>query len=280
MATAGASLTAAFGTLEAKANAAVSGGIADLKAFAFASQLAQPAGGIMAQARALTIDASKVSPEQINKVIAQAAASNPAQPPKPADSEATKQLKAPEDSTAPTPSSAPSSKAIFDKNPSDKISVSFVKAYLAKVEEGIEFRKALSTKAKYEEKLNAFYPNYVSIRDRGEQIKKDKPDPATRTEEENVAVEKREKLKAVASQYFLYSANTKKVWNQVNVRIDQYNLLKKLYMEDKTYGDCPITIQTAITTSAVLTDEEESQYYETYADLIKARPSLASPLLG
>jgi hypothetical protein len=234
----------------------------------------------MAQVRSIAVDTSKVSPEQINKVISQAAASNPAQPPKPADAEATKVVKAPEESTASASGSPLPKTAIFNKNPTDKISLAFVQAYLAKVEEGIAFRKALTDKAKYEEKLNAFYPNYVSIRDRGEQIKKDKPDPATRTEEENNAVEKREKLKALASQYFLYSANAKKVWNQVNTRIEQYNLLKKLYMEDRRYGDCPTTIETAISTSAVLSDEEESQYYQTYADLIKVRPSLASPLLG
>ena len=90
-------------------------------------------------------------------------------------------------------------------------------------------------------------------------------------------MEKRLKLKALVQQYSLFSANAKKVWNQVNVRIEQYNLLKKLFFEDRTYGDCPVTIETAISTSAVLTDEEELQYYETYADLIKVKPDVALP---
>ncbi len=280
MSTAAAGLTSAFGAIEAKASAAVAGGIADLKAFAAASQLAQPAGGIMAQVRSIAVDTSKVSPDQINKVIAQAAASNPAAPPKPPEAEATRVVKAPDDATAATPDSPPPKTAIFNKNPKDKISVAFCQAYLAKVEEGIAFRKALTEKAKYEEKLNAFYPNYTSIRDRGDQIKKDKPDPATRTEEENIIVAKREALKTVATQYFLYRANTTKVWNQVNVRIEQYDLLRKLYFADKRYGDCPRSIETAISTSAVLTDEEEKLYYATYADLIKAKPEASVPVLG
>jgi hypothetical protein len=278
--TAAAGLTSAFGAVEAKASAAVAGGIADLKAFAAASQLAQPAGGIMAQVRSIAVDTSKVSSDQINKIISQAAASNPAAPPKPPEAEATKVVKSPDDTTAPTPDSPLPKKAIFDKNPSDKISVAFCQAYLAKVEEGIAWRKQLTATSAYEAKLNAFYPNYVSIRDKGDQIKKAKPDPATRTEEENLIVAKREALKAVATQYFLYRANTTKVWNQVNVRIEQYDLLRKLYFADKRYGDCPRSIETAISTSAVLTDEEEKLYYATYADLIKAKPEAAVPVLG
>jgi hypothetical protein len=269
------SLTSAFGAIESKANTAFSSGIADLKAFGFAASLAQPAGGIMATARSIGIDTSKVSPAQINKVIAQAAASNPAQPPKAEDAEATKQVKAPSDAPEVTPAPTKPKTAIFNKTPGDKIAQSFVTAYFNKVEEGIAFRKALV--AQSEAKLNAFYPNYTTIRDRGDQLLKDKPDAATRTEEENNAVEKRLKLKAIVQQYFLFTANVRKVWNQVNVRIDQYTLLKKLFFEDRTYGDCPITIETAISTSAVLSDEEELQYYSTYADLIKAKPETALP---
>jgi hypothetical protein len=270
-------LTSAFGAIESKANAAFSGGIADLKAFGFAASLAQPAGGIMATARSIGIDTSKVSSAQINKIIAQAAASNPAQPPKAEDAEATKQVKAPIDSTGPAVVASPTTptKAIFDKNPREKISQSFVNAYYLQVQEGIDFRKALASK--YDEKLNAFYPNYTSIRDGGDKLIKEKPDSATRTEEENNLVEKRLKLKSLAEQYFLYGRNTKKVWDQVNVRIDQYNLLKKLFFEDKRFGDCPISIETAISTSAVLSDAEELLYYATYADLIKAKPEVALP---
>jgi hypothetical protein len=62
-----------------------------------------------------------------------------------------------------------------------------------------------------------------------------------------------------------------------NERAKQYQLLEKLFQQDKTYGDCPLSIETAIKTSAVLTDEEEAKYFDTYADLIKAKPELALP---
>ncbi len=265
------SLTSAFGAIETKANTAMANGIADLKAFGFAAALAKPAGGIMATVRSATVDTSQVSPAQINKVVAQAAASNPAQPPK-SDTAEIKEEKVKEATT--TTTSTPKT-AIFEKNPSDKISQAFVDAYAISWSKGKEFKNALI--ASLPARLDAFYPNYNSLKDKAEQIIKDKPDPASRTEEESNIVEKRAKVKALIADWFRYYRNIVKVNDLQNERAKQYQLLEKLFQQDKTYGDCPLSIETAIKTSAVLTDEEEAKYYDTYADLIKAKPELALP---
>jgi hypothetical protein len=266
------SLTSAFGAIESKANAAFSSGIADLKAFGFAASLAQPAGGIMATARSVGVDMTKVDPSKINKVIAQAAASNPAQPPKAEDAvvKAVKLTEPVVESTPPTPKTA-----IFGEDPSKKIEGGYIQAYFNQWKETNEFFKALASK--FPEKLDAFYPNYTAIKNRAEEVLKAKSDPATRTAEETYFVEKRSKLRALVSEHFKYFKNYEKVGKQTNVRADQYNLFKKLYNEDKRYGDCPLSIETALKTSAVLSDEEELLYYDTYADLIKAKPEVALP---
>jgi len=273
MNTAAAGLTSAFGAIESQANAALSGGITDLKAFGFAAALAQPAGGIMGVARSAGIDTSFVNPLQINKVIAQAAASNPAQPPK-ADDAKIKATKVKESSEASAPA-VPPKKAIFGENPNEKISSAFVTAYANHWAETNVYYESLERGLKA--KLDGWYPNYSGIKARAEQIVTEKPDAATRTTEEQYYVEKREKLKAITIEWFKYFKNFEKVGEQQNVRADQYNLLKNLYQENKTYGDCPLTIQTAISTSAVLSDEEEAKYFDTYADFAKAKPGEALP---
>lgn len=273
MTTAGASLTSAFGAIESKANAAVSGGIADLKAFAFANQLAQPAAGIMAEARSASIDTTKFSAAQINKVVAQAAASNPAQPPKAADADIKEtKIKEPVTATTATPTTA-----IFDKNPSDKISEAFVDAYASHWGRTNTYFKSLTATSNVEEKLNAFYPGYTTIRDKANKVLADKPDPANRNAEETYYVDKREKLKAVQRTHFVFYRGLVRTQDQLNERARQYQLLKKLFEENKTYGDAPLSIETAIKTSAVLSDAEEATYFKTYADLIKAKPEAALP---
>jgi len=270
--TAAAGLTSAFGVIEAKANAAVAGGIADLKAFAAAAQLAQPAGGIMAEARALSIDATKVSAAQINKVIAQSAASNPAAPPKAADA-AIKETKVKE---AEAPAAPANTTAIFGKNPSDKISETFVDAYAIHWNKLNDLFKSLSAKDSIDAQLNAFYPTYTTIRDKAKQIESAKPDAANRTDEETYYVDKRAKLKGLVDYYVVYQ-EVIRMQSVLNERARQYQLLKKLFEENKTYGEAPLSIETAIKTSAVLSDAEEAKYFKTYADLIKAKPELALP---
>lgn len=272
MTTAGAGLTSAFGAIEAKANAAVAGGIADLKAFAFAAKLATPAGGVMGEARSLSIDSTKVSAAQINKIVAQSAASNPAQPPKAADAEI-KEVKIKDAPVAAT--SAPTT-AIFGKTPSEKISEAMVTAYAQHWDGTNKYFKSISSPANLEPKLNAFYPNYTTIRDKAKQIAADKPDSAARTDEENYYMEKRTKLRELV-EYFVIYQGVLRTQSQLNERSRQYQLLKKLFEENKTYGEAPLSIQTAISTSAVLSDEEEAKYFKTYADLIKAKPDLALP---
>lgn len=66
----GADLTTEFGAIETAQNSAVAGGVADLKAFAFAAQLAQPATGLMGQARSLSVNPASFDPDQLKKSFA------------------------------------------------------------------------------------------------------------------------------------------------------------------------------------------------------------------
>jgi hypothetical protein len=273
LATAAAGLTSAFAVIEAKANTAVSGGIADLKAFAAAAQFAQPAGGIMAAARSISIDATKVSAAQINKVVAQSAAGSVATSPK-ADDASVKETKLSE----PAQTTATATKTgIFDKDPNEKISESFVEAYADHWRRTNAYLQTLTAKATFEAKLNAFYPGYVSLKERAVQIVKDKPDPDSRTAEETYYIDKRAKLKGLVDGYFIFYRGIIKTQSQLNERATQYKLLKNLFEQNKTYGDCPKSIETAIRTSAVLSDAEEASLFMTYADLKKAKPELALP---
>jgi hypothetical protein len=273
LATAAAGLTSAFAVIEAKANTAVSAGITDLKAFAAAAQFAQPAGGIMAAARSISIDTTKVSAAQINKVVAQSAAGSVATSPK-ADDASVKETKLSE----PAQTTATATKTgIFGKDPNEKISESFVTAYADHWRGTNTYLQSLTAKATFQAKLNAFYPNYVGIKERAVQIEKDKSDPASRTVEETYYVDKRAKLKGLVSEYFVFYKGIIKTQSQLNERATQYKLLKNLFEQNRTYGDCPKSIETAISTSAVLSDAEEANLFMTYADLKKAKPELALP---
>jgi hypothetical protein len=273
MTSAASGLTSVFGAIEAKANTAVSGGIADLKAFAAAAQYAQPAGGLMAAAKSVSIDATKVSAAQINKVVAQSAAGSVATAPK-ADDASVKETKLQE----PAQTTATATKTgIFDKDPNEKISESFVEAYADHWRRTNTYLQTLTAKATFEAKLNAFYPGYVSLKERAVQIVKDKPDPDSRTAEETYYIDKRAKLKGLVDGYFIFYRGIIKTQSQLNERATQYKLLKNLFEQNKTYGDCPKSIETAIRTSAVLSDAEEASLFMTYADLKKAKPELALP---
>jgi hypothetical protein len=273
MTSAASGLTSVFGAIEAKANTAVSGGIADLKAFAAAAQYAQPAGSLMAAAKSVSIDTTKVSAAQINKVVAQSAAGGAISAPK-ADDASVKETKLQE----PVQTTATATKTgIFDKDPNEKISESFVEAYANHWRGTNTYLQTLTAKATFEAKLNAFYPGYVSLKDRAVQIEKDKPDPASRTAEETYYVDKRAKLKGLVSEYFVFYKGIVKTQSQLNERATQYKLLKNLFEQNKTYGDCPKSIETAIKTSAVLSDAEEASLFITHADLKKAKPDVALP---
>lgn len=65
-------LDSKFSELSGKAESATAAAMTELKAFSFASSLANPASGIMGQIRSLTIDETKVSELNIKKVLNQA----------------------------------------------------------------------------------------------------------------------------------------------------------------------------------------------------------------
>jgi hypothetical protein len=70
-------LSAKFGEVESKQEAAVAGGIEELKAFAFAAQLAQPATGLLGAARSLSVDPSAFDAGEITKAISKASSLGP-----------------------------------------------------------------------------------------------------------------------------------------------------------------------------------------------------------
>jgi hypothetical protein len=70
-------LNVEFGEIETKQNTAAAGGIADLKAFAFAAQLSQPATGIMGQARSLSVNPASFDSAMIKQAITTASKLGP-----------------------------------------------------------------------------------------------------------------------------------------------------------------------------------------------------------
>lgn len=67
------SLTSDFIALEQTQQTAVAGGVEDLKAFAFAAQLSQPATGVLGAAKSLSVNPTAFDPEEIKKALSGAA---------------------------------------------------------------------------------------------------------------------------------------------------------------------------------------------------------------
>jgi hypothetical protein len=70
-------LTSKFGEVEAKQADSVSVGVADLKAFAFAAQLAQPATGLLGAAKSFSVNPDAFDADQIAKAISKASSLGP-----------------------------------------------------------------------------------------------------------------------------------------------------------------------------------------------------------
>jgi hypothetical protein len=74
---AAADMMSKFGAIEEKQATAVSGGMAELKAFAFAAQLSQPATGLKATVQDFTLNKDAFDPTSITKTFAQASKLGP-----------------------------------------------------------------------------------------------------------------------------------------------------------------------------------------------------------
>ena len=263
-------LTAAFGAIEAKANAAIAGGITDLKAFAFASQLAAPAAGIMAAARGAATDLSKISPLQIAKTNQMAATLAPTTPPKntAVDGKTEPPLIKDNDTTT----SANPKKAIFDKTPTDKVSESFVNILSSWADLVISLYDPDLIKTA-EADFDQWYPGYKAQKDKAEAIKKDKPDVADRTAEENRLVEKREKLKAILISDGMAYQTIKLAQENANRAANVYNTVLAAFKANQRYGDVPLSVEgefNAVKNSG----EGQPKGFATFADYKAANPGV------
>jgi hypothetical protein len=258
-------LTSAFGAIEAKANAAVAGGIADLKAFAFASQLATPATGIMAEARALSVDLTKVSAAQISKTVEMASKVKLSTPPSDAQNNGVDTADAKISETSTTV--APPKTAIFDKPAEDKISESFRTVYF----NSLMKTKALldSLKARQEQDIDAFYPGYSGLKAKKIAIDKETPDTSARTAADTAIVTEYTNARKIAQQGVFWKTylQTNKIYNDGVV---EYNILNGLFKADKTYGDVPKSVEGYIKNKQW--DSNFDGWYSTFEDYKAAHP--------
>jgi hypothetical protein len=267
--TAAGGLTAAFGAIEAKANAAIAGGITDLKAFAFASQLAAPASGIMAAAKGAATDLSKISPLQIAKTNQMAASMAPTTPPKntTVDGKTEPQLLKDKDATT----SANPKKAIFDKTPTDKVSESFVDILSdwADVIMGLYPTLAKTAEADFDR----WYPGYAAQRIKADAIKTDKPDVADRTAEENRLVEKRAKLRAILISDGMAYQTLKLAQENANRAANVYNTVLAAFKANQRYGDVPLSVEGEFN-QIKNSGEGQPKGFATFADYKAANPGV------
>jgi hypothetical protein len=261
-------LNSAFGALEAKADAAVAGGIKDLKAFAFASQLAAPATGVMADAKNAATDLSKVSALQIAKTNQIAATLAPTTPPKNTTVDGRVEPKLPKDDS--TSTTTPKT-AVFGKNPRDKISESFLGVLDRYSDNMNKLYETIASTA--ERDFDLWYPGYAAQKNKAEDIKKNKPDVADRTAEETRLVEKREKLKAILKSdgmaYLTIIRGQEAAVKSVNI----YNTVLELFKANKTYGDVPLSVEgefNSIGESA----KEPPKGFATFAEYKAANPGV------
>lgn len=325
-----ADLTAGFGEIETAQNTAVAGGVADLKAFAFAAQLAQPATGIMAQAKSLSVDpasfdaarlkqtfsfASKLGPSIDTSLykdtpdkdltytgddgivwdrtnaererrglpgLAAIGSPRPEDPPLvPAGSTPPKP---PEDSVKvatepkePPPKATPKV-AVFQKDPNENIGPIFLQTYfniLQPWEGALEEAQKNLPQAAEQWYGEAIPGGYIALRDRKNQIEKDKPDPSTRTEQEKATVKQQLEFRDLfitKSQYYRRSEFFRARRNEVAA---SYNIIKSAFESNATFGSLPKSVE-----DVVLKDEGPKSWrtslpspvYSTYKDYLDNKP--------
>jgi hypothetical protein len=332
-------LTSSFGAIETKANTAVAGGIADLKAFAFASSLATPATGAMGAARSITLNADAFNPAMISKAFSGASKlgasidtslykdtkdadltytgddglvwdrvnaerlrrnlsglSNPrpeepplvpaGSTPPPAPEQSVKPQKAKEEFNEERPPSTPPKVYAFreGRKAEDKIFQSFVTQYF-KVYTVFESARDF-WRARQLDDAEEFYPGWKALKEQVTAIEKNKPDPATRSEEEKKLVNKRKKLLPLITENSSFWARLTYTNNRTNELATQYNILKTAWEADKTFGDLPLTVEDATKNGGPedWKNPNSPQYsgkkYDTFAAYQKDFPNLDYSFLG
>lgn len=328
-------LSTKFGEIETKQTSAVAGGITDLKAFAFASQLAQPATGVIAEAKSLSVNPTSFDSAQIKKAIAKAtkfgtsidtalfkntkdadltytgddgivwdrtnaerlrrnlpglaAIGSPRPVDPPLVPAGATPPKAPEDSVTalqPPREAAPvveAKKAVFEKNPKEKISKEFANGYYNYM--FIWKRAADAAKNELPANVEKWFgteipEGYKAMLDNAKKIETDKPDPASRTEEEKAAVARRSKYRS------LYKENSRQ-WLQLEFMFARYNEVAAAYTtiynafnDDATYGSLPKIVEEVSTKDEGPKDWKykiPSPAYESYQDFLDKKPYVPPP---
>lgn len=323
-------LSTKFGEIETKQNTAVAGGVEDLKAFAFASQLAQPATGVMAQARSLSVDPASFDADRLKQTFSFASKFGPSLEtslykdtpdkdltytgddglvwdrtnaererrglpglaaigsPRPEDPPLVPAgaipPKAPEDSVKvvkepkePPPKTKPKI-AVFQKDPDELIGPIFLANYfniLKPWEGALEEAQKNVPQAAEQWYGDAIPGGYLALRDRKNQIEKDKPDPASRTEQEKATVKQQLEFRDLfmrVSQYYRRSEFFRARHNEIAA---SYNIIKSAFESSATFGSLPKSVE-----DAVLKDEGPKSWrtslpnpvYNTYKDYLDNKP--------
>ncbi len=334
---AAADMTTKFAAIETAQASAVSGGMADLKAFAFAAQLSQPATGFKASIQDFTLDKSAFDPASISKTFAQASKLGPsidtslykstkdedltytgddgivwdrvnaerlrrslsglptprpkepplvpAGPTPPKDPLTTvKETKPPiiaeEKSTQTT---TVKKRAVFDKDPDEKITNPFVKQYNIVWEvynKRLEELRAEANKVLVSDWYkNTDIVDYISIRDKKQKIEKDKPIASDRTPEENLVIKQQKFYRELFIEYAPVSVETKWVSSRTNEISRGYNTLREAFLASKTFGDLPTTVEEAVMKDGGPKQWKKfvTEYYNSFAEFAKANPDKINP---
>jgi hypothetical protein len=333
---ASADMTTKFAAIETAQATAVTGGMADLKAFAFAAQLSQPATGFKATIQDFTLDKNAFDPTSISKTFASASKLGPsidtslykstkdedltykgddgivwdrtnaerlrrslpglaaigsprpldpplvpAGPTPPKAPETILKVEKPKDPGAVPASASPTVKkrAVFDKDTDERIYNPFVKEYLVVLNVFIDaVNSASSTLDADVIKWMDIGKDFDALRTAGAKIKTEKPDTSTYTEEEKVIVKERSFylgiLKAYSDVWRKYTyANDRR-----NELTEQFNILRAAFMAGKTFGDLPLSVETAVMKDkgpvGWKTSSPES-YYKSFSEFAKANPDKA-----
>lgn len=180
----------------------------------------------------------------------------------------------PDSSTKP-----PAAKVVFEKDPDEKISKRVVGLYDRSRIIWEEHRDRLeAVSAKLPEARNtiaAFFKDadedVPAIRTAGKKVLDTKPDEATRTPEERLAVAKRKFYNDVYTLAYPYAEY---VWafNRFKEMNTQYAILYRLWEAGKTYKDVPLTVEEAIMKGTIADFEKEvpaDERFNTYGEWAK-----------
>ena len=337
MNSAAADMESKFAAIEEKQATAVTGGMAELKAFAFAAQLSQPATGLKANIQDFTLNKDAFNPTSISQTFASASKLGPSidtslykntkdedltykgddglvwdrvnaerlrrslpglaslGTPRPLEPPlvpaGTTPPKAPEtviqtakekdpDAVPATASATTKKRAVFDKDPDEKIFNPFVQQYYRVFQVyDAALKLASDTLADDVIKWMDIGKDYEALRAAGNKILDEKPDASTRTDEEKAIVKERSFYTAILKQYSDVFRKYKFALDRRNELNEQYGVLRQAFMESKTFGDLPPSIESAVMKDSgpvAWKTSSDNPYYKSFSEFAKANPDKAT----